>query len=70
MRFWFGRKSAPEVRPYVPVWLAGETDTGDFVRGYRARLDEVYRRNPVGLRAVRLVAGLTGSLPLFVEQGR
>ncbi len=66
---WFGRKSAPEVRPFVPVWLAGEAVSGDFVRGYRARLDEVYRRNPVGLRSVRLVAGLTGSLPLFAEEG-
>jgi len=69
MAFWFGRKSAPEVRPCVPVWLAGEADSGEFVRGYRARLDEVYRRNPVGLRAVRLVAELTGSLPLFAEEG-
>jgi len=69
MAFWFGRKSAPEVRPYVPVWLAGETNSGEFVRGYRARLDEVSRRNPVGLRAVRLVAGLTGSLPLYSEEG-
>ncbi len=66
---WLGRKSAPEVRPYVPVWLAGEADSGEFVRGYRARLEEVYRRNPVGLRSVRLVAGLTGSLPLFAEEG-
>src|SRR6187402_648439 len=66
---WLGRKGAPEVRPCVPVWLAGEMDTGEFVRGYRARLEEVYRRNPVGLRSVRLVAGLTGSLPLFAEAG-
>lgn len=27
------RKGAPEVRPYVPVWLAGEADGGEFVRG-------------------------------------
>jgi len=33
MAFWFGRKSAPEVRPFVPAWLAGEADSGDFVRG-------------------------------------
>ena len=39
------------------------------MRGYQAQLEEVYRRNPVGLRSVRLVAGLTGSLPLFAEQG-
>jgi HK97 family phage portal protein len=67
MAFWFGRKSAPEVRPFVPVWLQGEAEAGGFVRGYEAQLDEVFRRNPVGLRAVRLVAGLVGGLPLFAE---
>jgi HK97 family phage portal protein len=39
------------------------------VRGYAAQLDEVYCRNPVGLRAVRLVAGLVGSLPLYIDDG-
>ena len=33
MAFWFGRKSAPEVRPFVPAWLQGEAETGRFVRG-------------------------------------
>ncbi|MCL6739877.1 phage portal protein [Sphingomonas sp. RB56-2] len=65
MAFWFGRKSAPEKQPFVPVWLQGEGEGGGFARGYAAQLDEVYRRNPVGLRAVRLVAGLAGGLPLF-----
>jgi len=69
MGWWFGRKAAPPARPFAPAWLQGEGDAGGFARGYSAQLDEVYRRNPVGLRAVRLVAGLTGSLPLFVEQG-
>ena len=69
MRFWLGRKSAPEARPYVPVWLQGEGEAGGFVRSYQAQLEEVYRRNPVGLRAVRLVAGLMGSLPLFAAEG-
>ena len=69
MGWWFGRKAAPPARPFAPSWLQGEGDAGGFARGYSAQLDEVYRRNPVGLRAVRLVAGLTGSLPLFVEQG-
>jgi len=49
----------------VPAWLAGEAESGGFARGYQAQLDEVYRRNPVGLRAVRLVAGLAGGLPIF-----
>ena len=70
MAWWFGRKSAPEVRPFVPVWLQGEGEAGGFARGYEAQLDEVFRRNPVGLRAVRLVAGLVGSLPLFAEEGQ
>jgi hypothetical protein len=30
---WFGRKSAPELRPFVPAWLTGEAETGGFVRG-------------------------------------
>ncbi len=70
MAWWFGRKAAEPVRPFVPAWLAGEAETGGFVRGYHAQLDEVYRRNPVGLRAVRLVTGLIGGLPLFDEEGR
>jgi len=67
MGWWFGRKSLEPVRPFIPAWLAGESEQGGFVRGYAAQLDEVYRKNPVGLRAVRLVAGLVGSLPLFAE---
>lgn len=70
MAWWFGRKAAEPVRPFVPAWLAGEAETGGFVRGYQAQLDEVYRRNPVGLRAVRLVTGLIGGLPLFAEEGK
>ena len=69
MGWWFGRKAAPAARPLVPLWLQGEGEAGGIVRGYQAQLDEVYRSNPVGLRAVRLVAGLTGSLPLFAEKG-
>ena len=42
-----------QVRPFVPDWLQGEAEAGGFVRGYQAQLDEVYRQNPVGLRAVR-----------------
>ena len=69
MAFWFGRKSAPERQMFVPTWLDGEGEGAGFARGYEAQLDEVYRRIPVGLRAVRLVAGLVGSLPLFADQG-
>ena len=34
----FGRKSAPEARPFVPLWLQGESEAGGFVRGYQAQL--------------------------------
>jgi hypothetical protein len=53
------------MRPFVPVWLQGEGEFGGLARGYETQLEEVYRRNPVGLRAVRLVAGMVGGLPLF-----
>ena len=70
MRFWFGRKSAPETMTCAyapPAWLAGGSEEG-FVRGYEAQLGEVYRHNPVGLRAVRLVAGAIGGLTVEAEQ--
>ena len=70
MGWWPGRKAAEPTRPFVPAWLQEESSqAGNLPRGYLAQLDEVYRRNPVGLRAVRLVAGLVGALPLFVEAG-
>lgn len=56
---WFGRKGAPELDRCAyapPPWLRAETSEG-FAHGYEAQLHEVYRTNPVGLRAVRLVAG-------------
>ena len=70
MGWWFSRKSAEPVKPFVPVWLQGEGgEAGRFPRGYQAQLNEVYRANPIGLRAVRLVAGLVGTLPLFAAKG-
>jgi HK97 family phage portal protein len=59
MGWWFGRKSAPAARVGVPWFQASE---GGFARGYEAQMEEVYRRNPVGLRAVRLVAEAVGGL--------
>jgi HK97 family phage portal protein len=64
MGWWFGRKSAPaDARPFVPAWLQ-QTNAAEegFARSYGAQFDEVYRRNPVGQRAVRLVAGMLGGL--------
>src|SRR3954447_8669397 len=63
MGWWFGRKSAPaDARPFVPAWLRNEAAEEGFARSYSAQFEEVYRRNPVGQRAVRLVAAMLGSL--------
>jgi hypothetical protein len=67
---WFGRKGAPEAMACAyapPAWLrAGEGESG-FARGYEAQVHEVYRTNPVGLRAVRLVAAAIGGLVVEAE---
>jgi HK97 family phage portal protein len=65
MGWWFGRKSAPaDARPFVPAWLHNDATEVGFARSYQAQFDEVYRKNPVGQRAVRLVAGMLGSLTI------
>src|SRR5438105_15470089 len=65
MGWWFGRKSAPaDARPFVPAWLCSDTAEEGFARSYSEQFEEVYRRNPVGQRAVRLVAGMLGSLTI------
>ncbi|MFL6725339.1 MAG: phage portal protein [Sphingomicrobium sp.] len=65
MGWWFGRKSAPaDARPFVPAWLTNVSEEEGFARSYEAQFDEVYRRNPVGQRSVRLVAGMLGGLTI------
>jgi HK97 family phage portal protein len=65
MGWWFGRKSAPaDARPFVPAWLRSDAAEEGFARSYQAQFEEVYRRNPVGQRAVRLVAGMLGGLTI------
>jgi HK97 family phage portal protein len=65
MGWWFGRKSAPaDARPFVPAWLRNDAAEEGFARSYQAQFDEVYRRNPVGQRCVRLVAGILGGLTI------
>jgi phage portal protein BeeE len=65
MGWWFGRKSAPaDVRPFVPAWLNTDGQEEGFARSYSEQFEEVYRRNPVGQRAVRLVSGMLGSLTI------
>ncbi len=63
---WFSKKSVPsQARP--PVWL-GEA-SGGFVRSYEAQTEEVYRTNPVGFRAVRMVAQALGGLSVYAAEG-
>src|SRR4051812_29880275 len=63
MGWWFGRKSAaPDARPFVPAWLNTDSQEEGFARSYSAQFREVFERNPVGQRSVRLVAGMLGSL--------
>jgi HK97 family phage portal protein len=65
MGWWFGRKSAPaDARPFVPAWLQSDAAEEGFARCYSEQFLEVYQRNPVGQRAVRLVAGMLGSLTI------
>ena len=69
MVWWFGRKAAPaSARPFVPAWLQSAEEEG-FARSYDGQFDEVYRRNPVGQRSVRLVAGMLGSLSIYAVEG-
>jgi HK97 family phage portal protein len=70
MGWWFGRKSAPaDARPFVPAWLQSDAAEEGFARSYQTQFEEVYRRNPVGQRAVRLVAGMFGSLTVEAIDG-
>src|SRR3954471_13431210 len=63
--WWTGRKSAPaDARPFVPAWLNTDSAEEGFARSYSEQFEEVYRRNPVGQRSVRLVAGMLGSLTI------
>ena len=74
MMGWFGRKSAPaDVRPCVPNWQTGwlHNDAAEegFACSYEARYREVFERNPVGQRSVRLVAGMLGALTIDCLEG-
>jgi hypothetical protein len=70
MGWWFGRKSAPaDVRACAPAWLTANEPVEGFARSYEAQYEEVYRRNPVGQRSVRLVAGMLGALSIYAIEG-
>jgi hypothetical protein len=48
----------------VPAWLRNDSAEEGFARSYSEQFCEVYQRNPVGQRSVRLVAGMLGSLTI------
>lgn len=64
---WFGRKSAD--LPSLFLSYPGGDDRALFPASYQARLREVFFRNPVGQRAVRLVSGAVGSLKIYALEG-
>jgi HK97 family phage portal protein len=65
---WFGRKSADLPPLFLPFALPAERNP--FPSGYQAQLKEVFLSNPVGQRAVRLVAGAVGSLKIYALEGK
>jgi HK97 family phage portal protein len=68
--WWFGRKSAPaDARPFVPAWLQSDAAEVGFARSYSEQFCEVYQRNPVGQRSVRLIAGMLGALTIDAIEG-
>ncbi|WP_265561921.1 phage portal protein [Sphingomicrobium arenosum] len=75
---WLGAKSAPGGRSVLPIHDIGSLLGGhgsDHPGAYVDQLREVFERNPVGHRAVRVVAGAVGSLTIDAsgdgaEQGR
>ena len=66
---WFQKKSALPTAlaraPGVPEWLRTNGSSGEFASGYEAQVEEVFRSNPIGQRAVRLVSGGVGALPVY-----
>src|SRR6476659_5260251 len=66
---WTGRKEGPDARPFVPAWLTNESAEVGLARSYQGQFDEVYRKNPVGQRAVRLVSGMLGALTIDAIEG-
>jgi len=69
MNWWFGRKSVPVGRG-VPSFLLGAEGERGFARGYAAQFEEVFRKNPVGQRCVRLVAGMVAGLTVEAAEGQ
>jgi HK97 family phage portal protein len=63
---WFGRKAA---EPPAVFLSCLDENRNPFPSGYQAQLREVFLVNPVGQRAVRLVAGAVSSLKIYAVEG-
>lgn len=64
---WFGRKSADVPPMFLSYAMPSERSL--FPSGYQAQLKEVFLGNPVGQRAVRMVAGAVGALKVYAVEG-
>lgn len=64
---WFGRKSADVAPLFLSYPVSSER--GLFPSGYQAQLREVFLGNPVGQRAVRMIAGAVGALQIYSLEG-
>lgn len=65
---WFGRKSADQPPLFLSYAMPAERNL--FPAGYQAQLKEVFLGNPVGQRAVRMVAGAVGALKVYAIEGK
>ena len=64
---WFGRKSADVPPTFLSYVMPNERSL--FPSGYQAQVKEVFLGNPVGQRAVRMVAGAVGALKIYAVEG-
>lgn len=64
---WFGRKSA---EPPAVFLSCLDENRNPFPTGYQAQVREVFLANPVGQRAVRLVAGAVSTLKVYALEGQ
>jgi HK97 family phage portal protein len=63
---WFGRKAA---EPPAVFLSCLDENRNPFPTGYQAQVREVFLSNPVGQRAVRLIAGAVSSLKIYALEG-
>lgn len=63
---WFGRKAAEPPSVYLSCL---DDNKNPFPSGYQAQVREVFLVNPVGQRAVRMVAGAIAALKIYALEG-